>query len=137
MKHWMIAASCLCALLTTAQRGFADEDDERAESCRMPGGVAPLPGFSVSVFARGTASMSNPDSLVVDGDDVWVGYQNVTATDGSDGKTSTIVEYDRHGRIERTFSVPEHNDGLRIDPAASRTSKCPRQIKRRLPALSP
>jgi hypothetical protein len=114
--HWMIAASCVCALATSAQQGFAD-DDGQPESCRMPGGVAALPGYSVSIFAQGTSAFSHPDSIVVDGDDVWVGYQNVTATDGTDGKTSTIVEYDRRGRIERTFAIPGHNDGLRIDPA--------------------
>jgi hypothetical protein len=115
--RWMIAASCLCALAITAQPSFADDDDGPAAACRMAGGVAALPGYSVTVFARGTSAFSNPDSIVVDGDDVWVGYQNVTATDGSDGKTSTIVEYDRRGHIERTFAIPGHNDGLRIDPA--------------------
>ena len=82
-----------------------------------PGGVAALPGYAVRVWAQGTKDFSNPDSIEVDGNDVWVGYQNVTAKDGTDGKTSTVVEYDRHGRVERTFAVPGHCDGLRIDPA--------------------
>jgi hypothetical protein len=65
----------------------------------------------------GTADFSHPDSLERDGNDIWVGYQNVTAKDGTDGKSSTVVEYNLHGHVERTFSVPGHCDGLRIDPA--------------------
>src|ERR1700687_4651560 len=31
-----------------------------------------------------------------------------------DGKSSTIVEYSLDGKVQRTFSVPGHNDGLGI-----------------------
>jgi hypothetical protein len=54
---------------------------------------------------------------VRDGNDIWVGYQNATSKTGGDGKTSTIVEYTLRGGVERTFAVPGHCDGLRIDPA--------------------
>jgi hypothetical protein len=76
-----------------------------------------LPGYSARVWAKGTTQFSNPDSIDGDGNDIWVGYQNVTATDGTDGKSSTVVEYDRFGRVERTFDVLGHCDGLRVDPA--------------------
>jgi hypothetical protein len=36
------------------------------------------------------------------------------AKDGSDHKSSTIVQYSLDGKPQRTFSVPGHNDGLRI-----------------------
>jgi hypothetical protein len=110
----MVAASLVGFGAVVAATAAASDDDD---ACRMPGGVAPLPGFSVSVFAKGTSTYFNPDSIVVDGNDVWVGFQNDAATDGSNGKTSTIVEYDRHGQVERTFTFPGHNDGLRVDPA--------------------
>jgi hypothetical protein len=95
------------------------EDSEVSEhqGCGLPGGLAALPGYSVRVWAQGGTQFSHPDSIERDGSDIWVGYQNVTAKDGTDGKTSTVVEYNLRGRIERTFSVPGHCDGLRIDPA--------------------
>jgi len=107
-----------------ATEGHAQESADRDKKerdgddhCVAPGGVAALPGYSVRIWAQGTTEYSNPDSIEVDGNDVWVGFQNVTAKDGSDGKTSTVVEYDRHGHVERTFAVPGHCDGLRIDPS--------------------
>jgi hypothetical protein len=72
--------------------------------------------FMVGKFASSTASYTGPDSIDVAGDRVFVGFNNNTATDGSDGKTSTIVEYTRDGRVVKTFSVSGHNDGLRVNP---------------------
>lgn len=79
--------------------------------------IATIPGYQVSVFVKGTAAYLHPDSLVYDGTHVFVAYQNVTAKDGSDNKTSTIVEYTMAGRAMRTFSIPGHSDGLRLNPA--------------------
>lgn len=94
----------------------ADAGEPPEGHCGLPPGLAALPGYSIRVWATGTNAYSHPDSIERDGSDIWVGYQNVTAKDGTDGKSSTVVEYDRHGRVERTFSVPGHCDGLRIDP---------------------
>jgi hypothetical protein len=44
---------------------------------------------------------------------VLVGYGNNAAKDGSSG-SSTIAEFDSTGHVKRTFSVPGHNDGLRV-----------------------
>ena len=78
--------------------------------------VVGLPGYDVSVFAKGTKAYYNPDSVEVDGKYIWVGYQNTTAVDGTDGKSSTVVQYTRSGQVIKTYSVPGHCDGLRIDP---------------------
>jgi hypothetical protein len=75
-----------------------------------------LDGYSVNVWAKGTADFTNPDSIESDRGHIWVGYQNVTSKTGDDGKFSTVVEYDSDGRLLRTFAVPGHCDGLRIDP---------------------
>ena len=72
--------------------------------------------FTVSKFAMATASYTGPDSIDVAGDRVFVGFNNGTATDGSDGKSSTIVEYNLDGTVVKTFSVTGHNDGLRVNP---------------------
>jgi hypothetical protein len=69
------------------------------------------------VFATGTTSYTQPDSIAVDGSNVYVGFGNGVAKDGSDHKTSTIVQYTTDGAVIHTFSVLGHNDGLRVDPA--------------------
>jgi len=70
----------------------------------------------VSLFTKGS-TYTNPDSVVDDGTNIFIGYQNDAAKDGSDTKTSTIVEYDMNGKALKTFSVPGHSDGLRMDPS--------------------
>jgi hypothetical protein len=60
---------------------------------------------------RGT---SQPDSIVQWGEHIIVGFENGVAKDGTDGKSSTIVQFSLSGKVERTFSVPGHNDGLRV-----------------------
>jgi hypothetical protein len=79
-----------------------------------------LPAYKISVFARfaeGSNQFRNPDSIALDGSTIYIGFQNVTAKDGSDHKTSTIVEYKMDGTVVKQFAVPGHNDGLRVDPA--------------------
>jgi hypothetical protein len=73
--------------------------------------------YTVSTFAAGVAgSYTKPDSIAVSGNRIFIGYGNNVSTTGSDGKSSTIVEYKMNGDIVRTFSVVGHNDGLRVHP---------------------
>jgi hypothetical protein len=84
--------------------------------------VTAAPGYSVSTFAPppslGVVQATGPDSVTVDrsGEHVFVGYNNGTAKDGSDGKTSTIVEFNASGTVLHYWQTPGHNDGLKIDP---------------------
>lgn len=70
--------------------------------------------YSVSVFATSANGYSQPDSIVQWNNSILVGFQNHVAKDGSDGKSSTIVQFSLDGKVQRTFSVKGHNDGLRI-----------------------
>src|SRR4029077_16028478 len=86
--------------------------------------VVALPGYEVSVFTQNDSRLlvANPDSVAVDGQPVFIDYQNVTAKDCSDqGKTgspaSTVIEYDLKGKILNHWSVAGHSDGMRVDPA--------------------
>ena len=88
-----------------------------AHALNVPAGLTVGAGLSVSVFATNPPGASQPDSIAVDGKNIFVGYGNGVAVDGSDGKSSTIVEYDTTGAIVNTFSVRGHNDGLKVDPA--------------------
>ena len=103
----LAAALMLLPMLPTAHT---------ASATATPLPVVAVPGYQVSVFATGTSAYSNPDSLTTDGTHVYVGYQNVTAKDGSDNFTSTVVEYTRQGTVVRTFTVLGHCDGLRYNP---------------------
>lgn len=111
------ASAAQALAVGAAQLAVAADENPEDRSCALPGGLGALPGYSVRIWAKGTTATTNPDSIVQDGNDIWVGYQNVTSKTGGDGKTSTIVEYTRHGRVENTYAVPGHCDGLRIDPA--------------------
>jgi hypothetical protein len=72
------------------------------------------PPYTIKVFAKSPAGASQPDSIVQWGDHIIVSFSNGVAKDGKDGKSSTIVQFARSGKVERKFSVPGHNDGLRV-----------------------
>ncbi|MBV9386596.1 MAG: hypothetical protein JOZ78_09235 [Chroococcidiopsidaceae cyanobacterium CP_BM_ER_R8_30] len=81
--------------------------------------AAPLsvqPGYNVSVFAPNPAGSSAPDSITVSGNNVFIGYGDFHAPDGSDSLNSTVVEYSTSGQLLNSFTVPGHNDGLRVNP---------------------
>src|SRR5579871_6731479 len=80
-------------------------------------GLAALPGYQVSLFARQPSGISGPDSLVVDNGFVYIDYQNVTAKDCTDKNSSTVVQYDMNGKMLKTFTVAGHSDGMRADPS--------------------
>jgi hypothetical protein len=72
----------------------------------------------VTTFAKSKkGKYTQPDSITFNATNVFVGFSNGTAKDGSDGKSSTIVEYTMGGKVVTTFKVKGHNDGLKIDPA--------------------
>jgi hypothetical protein len=75
-----------------------------------------VPPYELTVFATAPAGMSAPDSIAVLRDRVFVGYGDGHAPDGSDGKNSQIVEYRMDGSIAYVYTVPGHNDGLKVDP---------------------
>ncbi|HEY6338215.1 MAG TPA: hypothetical protein VIW68_06955 [Candidatus Sulfotelmatobacter sp.] len=78
--------------------------------------VATAP-YTVSVFATSIPGIDfAPDSIAVLNGNVFVGYGDGAAPDGSDGKSSTIVEYKPNGDMVTTYTVPGHNDGLRVNP---------------------
>lgn len=74
------------------------------------------PPYKLSVFVRAPAGLSAPDSLAVLGTHVFVGYGDGHKPDGTDGKSSQVVEYRMDGSIIHTYSVRGHNDGLKVDP---------------------
>jgi hypothetical protein len=97
------------AVLLIASRAFAHPTLVAAPVALSP--------YSLSVFATsvmGPNGYTQPDAILQWRNTVIVGFQNHVAKDGSDGKSSTIVQYSLDGKALRTFSVPGHNDGLRL-----------------------
>ncbi len=83
------------------------------------GVVGPLvtPPYSLTTFAQSESGYFDPDSVTFNASNIFVGYGNGGAPDGSGGAISTIVEYDMTGKVITTFMVTGHNDGLRINPS--------------------
>jgi hypothetical protein len=83
----------------------------------VEGQVTAVPPYTVSTFATSVAGVYfQPDSIAVRGNHIFIGFGNGGAPDGSDGKSSTIVEYDSNGDVITTYSVKGHNDGLKVNP---------------------
>lgn len=77
--------------------------------------------YTVSTFAAGVSGVYfQPDSIALLNRHIFIGYGNGVAKDGSDGKSSTIVEYKMNGDVVKTYSVVGHNDGLRVNPQSKR-----------------
>ena len=127
-KLWQTCTTTVCSVavvlslgLTACSTGAQATSTTPTTSSSAQGnnhyGIAMRDGYQISLFASGTSAYSNPDSAVVDGGHVFLDYQNDTAKDGSDNKTSTIVEYDMNGKVLKTYKASGHSDGMRIDPA--------------------
>jgi hypothetical protein len=82
-----------------------------------PVAVSPYTLTPLMTLAPPTGA-TQPDDLAVsaDGADLWVGYGNGVATDGSGGPSS-LVEYEiSSGKVLQNVSIPGHLDGLKINP---------------------
>jgi hypothetical protein len=73
--------------------------------------------YKLSVFATAPKGLSAPDSVAILGDKVFVGYGDNHAPDGSDGLNSQVVEFRMDGSIVHIYTVPGHNDGLKVEPS--------------------
>jgi len=76
--------------------------------------TATAPDYQLSVFVTAPASTMKPDSIVLLGSSVYIGYQN--AGDVKDGSnpalTNSVVQYDLKANLLKTYTVPGHVDGL-------------------------
>src|SRR5215472_1004679 len=77
--------------------------------------VVATPPYSVATFATAPSGLSAPDSITFSATNVFVGYGNGGAPDGSGGAMSNVVEYDFKGNTVNIFTIVGHNDGLRYN----------------------
>ncbi len=78
--------------------------------------VATAP-YSVTTFATAPTGLSAPDSVTFSSTNVFIGYGNGGAPDGSGGAISNVVEYNFKGNLIQNFTIVGHNDGLRYNPS--------------------
>jgi hypothetical protein len=102
-KRWLLGACSLgAALALTAAGAYAQA-------------VAVAP-YSVTTFATAPTGLSAPDSVTFSSTNIFVGYGNAGAPDGSGGAMSNVIEYDFQGNLLQNFTIVGHNDGLRYNP---------------------
>src|SRR3981081_3618 len=105
---WLGMALVVSAALIGSRAASAEPDDHHG----LP--VAALPGYHVDLFARGTSAFSNPDAIAVANGHVFVAFANQTAKDGSDHRSSSIVDYTREGTVAHVYNLEGHCDGMRL-----------------------
>jgi hypothetical protein len=70
---------------------------------------------STTTFASGTAvNATNPDSIALAHDSVWVAWTNSADSTGLSG-SSVVAQYDYSGNLLQQLSFPGYVDGLRYD----------------------
>src|ERR1700730_4753414 len=68
-----------------------------------------------TTFASGVAvSGTNPDSLTLSRDSVWVAYTNTADSTGKSG-SSVVAQYDYTGKLLNQYTFAGYVDGLRYD----------------------
>jgi hypothetical protein len=111
----LLLATLFTMLLAIVARGTLSVRTAASTDDRLP--VVAVPGYQVSLFASAPSGIKNPDSVAVDGNRVFIDYQNATSKTGGDGKFSTVIEYNLGGHELNRWNVSGHSDGMRIDPA--------------------
>ncbi len=81
----------------------------------VPAAIVATSGFKVSVFAASTTS-TKPDSIQQIGRHVFIAYGDTVNPDGTAGPSGVtqteVIQYDLSGKLQKTYEVPGHNDGL-------------------------
>ncbi|MGA8220355.1 MAG: hypothetical protein WB780_01790 [Candidatus Acidiferrales bacterium] len=83
-------------------------------------GPQATPPYKLNVFATAPAGLSAPDSVAILGDKVFVGYGDGHDPGGADGLNGQVVEFRMDGTLVHIYTVPGHNDGLKVDPSTHR-----------------
>jgi len=109
---------CILMLMLISGVGFTQSAQATEPGPKVLGNVTAQAGtYQSTVFVQGTSAATKPDSIVVAKGHVYVGYQNTTAADGSDGGLSTIIDYSAvTGAQLNQWSVRGRCDGLRLNP---------------------
>ena len=70
---------------------------------------------NVKTFAAAPNGSSAPDSITTENGTFFVEYGNGANSTGTGG-SSTVIQYDKAGNIEHTYTIPGSVDGLKYNP---------------------
>ena len=70
---------------------------------------------NVKTFAVAPKGTSAPDSITIENGTIFVEYGNGADSTGAGG-SSTIIQYDKAGHIEHTYTIAGSFDGLKVNP---------------------
>ena len=103
----------MVAMAVLAFAGCGGDSDPAAPAAAVAN-TAAASSFSLSVFAKAPSSTQKPDSIVLSGDTVFIGYQQAgDVKDGSNPSlTNAVVQYDLSANPQKSYTVPGHVDGL-------------------------
>jgi hypothetical protein len=113
------AGTTVTAVVSCAALAFGAADASASSSSAA--GVTVPAGFHASLFASAPKGVTGADDITELGDHVFVAFQNGVGTMGEPSPTgntkSTVVEYNRQGKVVNTWSVVGKVDGMGADPS--------------------
>jgi hypothetical protein len=129
LARYAVAAAVLglavsaCSSSSSSSTATTAAATNGCKSAAQASSVATLPGYQVCLIIGATSKANHPDSVVYADGKVWIGWQNITAKDGADNKSSTIGEYTTSGTLVKSWSIGGptagtgcHTDGMRMNP---------------------
>jgi hypothetical protein len=121
----LAVAACSSNSSTSAPSAAATNGG--CKSASQVSSVAALPGYHVCLLIPASSTANHPDSVVYAAGKLWIGWQNITAKDGLDNKSSTIGEYTTSGKLLKSWSIGGptagtgcHTDGMRYNTATNK-----------------
>ena len=115
-----------CSSSSSTTTASTTSSTNGCKSASQASTVATLPGHQVCLLIGATSKANHPDSVVYAGGKVWIGWQNITAKDGADNKSSTIGDYTTGGTLVKSWTVGGptagtgcHTDGMRMNPTTN------------------
>ena len=116
-----------CSGSSSSSTPSASNGNNGCKSASQVSSVAALPGYKVCLLIAASSTANHPDSVVYAGGKLWIGWQNITAKDGLDNKSSTIGEYTTGGSLVKSWSIGGptagtgcHTDGMRMNPSTGK-----------------
>jgi hypothetical protein len=116
-----------CSGSSTTSTSNASSSNNGCKSASQVSNVTALPGYRVCLLIAATSKANHPDSVVYAGGKLYIGWQNITAKDGLDNKSSTIGEYTTSGTLLKSWSIGGptagsgcHTDGMRMNPTTGK-----------------
>jgi hypothetical protein len=122
----LAVSACSSSSSSSTTSTTSSTGNNGCKSASQASNVATLPGYQVCQIIPATTKANHPDNVVYANGKIWIGWQNITAKDGADNKSSTIGEYTTTGALVKSWSIGGptagtgcHTDGMRMNPTTN------------------